>query len=240
MSQTKEDIIRRVKALMEKTTAAGCSEAEAMTAAETVSRLMNKYDLQFTDIKLAEQANCQEADYDVGFQRTPTFYVCNCIAYLTDTRAWVRTNPNKSLSIIFFGFETDVAVAQYLYKICDRAMLWAWMDYKAKSDYKQSTTKQRKAIQNGFDVGMANRINERLRAMKDEQRRENSASGRDLVIVKGPIVEAEMERLGISIGRARAGGSRPMDGAAYRAGQDAGAAVAFNKGVGSNPAGRIG
>ena len=46
MTNTKrESIIKKINLLKEKTTANGCSEAEAMTAAEMISRLLQEYDL---------------------------------------------------------------------------------------------------------------------------------------------------------------------------------------------------
>jgi hypothetical protein len=241
MAQNRDDIIRRVKALMEKTVAAGCSEAEAMAASEAATRLMNKYELELTDIKIAEQANCQEFDINVGYKTTPpSFMTAGAIAYLTDTRAWTRKDRAGFPHLVFFGFETDVIVAQYIFAIIERSMLHAWMAYKIEADYKGASTVRRRALQEGFDAGMAGRIDTRLRRMKDEQRRENSASGRDLVVLKRPIVDAELAKLGIHFTAHRAGRARPMNGAAYEAGQRAGDNVAFNKGVGASTQGRLG
>lgn len=239
MSQTKEDIIRKVRGLMEKTTSAGCSEAEAMAASDMVARLMNKYELELTDIKLTEQANCQEVSAGSSFSKNvPTHFVVNGIAYLTDTKGWlsVRNGVNH---VIFFGFETDVVVAKYIYDICDRAMIHSWMHYKIQSDYKEATASRRREIQHGFEVGMANRINQRLRAMKDAIKRENSSTGRDLVIVKSAIVAAELDKLGFAFGKARTSRGKAMSGAAYSAGVAAGDKVSFNKGVGSTKQGRV-
>ncbi len=234
MSEDRQSIIRRVQGLMAKTTGAGCSEEEAMAASAMVARLMNKYELSLTDIKLREQANCQEYEVNVGLtvKDQPAFMVCSAIEYLTDTKCWIRRNA-KGSHVVFFGFETDTVVAQYIYAICDRAMLYAWMDYKATSNYKEASQAQRRKIQFGFDAGMASRIGQRLRAMKDEQRRENESNGRDLVVVKRPMVEAALAQLGIKIREGRSSSSA-ISGTAYLAGAAAGDRVAFNKGVAAN------
>jgi len=242
MSQTNEDIIRRVRALMEKTTANGCSEAEAMAASEMVSRLMNKYQLDLTDIKLKETANCREAASSGGQKNDPPSFMCaNAIAHLTDTRVWRRNDRNGFAEIVFFGLETDVVVANYIWSIVDRAMLWAWLDYKATAGYKALSTAGRRDMNNSFHQGMASRINDRLRAMKKAQKAENLATtGRDLVIVKSAIVDAEFEKLGMTFGRAKSYGKSAGDGRAYAAGQDAGSRVALNPGVGAGaPQGSI-
>lgn len=232
MSQTNQDVIRRIQALMGKTTAAGCSEAEALSAAEMVSRLMNKYQLDMTDIKLKEEANCQEFDINVGYKKlTPVSFCCNAIADLTDTVVWTRVGDYGSIHIIFFGFETDVIVAQYIYTLLDRAFLVAFLDYVDVSGYKTASPKQRVKMKDGFHFGMSARINERLREMKAAQKRENSATGRDLVVVKGAVVQAELERLGIIINSAGKGKRTQFDTNAYYAGKDAGSKVAINPGL---------
>ena len=243
VSQTKEDIIRRIQALMGKTTAAGCSEAEALSAADAVSRLMNKYQLSMTDIKLKEEANCQEFDINVGYKvLTPVSFCCNAIAYLTDTQVWVRTDGKGTQHIVFFGFETDVTVAQYIYAVIDRAFLVAFLDYVDTSGYKNASPKQRLKMKDGFHFGMSGRISERLREMKDSQKRENSATGRDLVVVKSAIVRAEMEKLGLYINGSTKSSRRDYDTNAYYAGKDAGSKVAINPGVtgGGGSQGRLG
>jgi hypothetical protein len=55
MNIERESIARKLRALRERTTAAGCTEAEATQAAEMYTRLVMKYDLSMTDIEIGEQ-----------------------------------------------------------------------------------------------------------------------------------------------------------------------------------------
>lgn len=48
----KTDYIRRIRSLLEKTVENGCTEAEAMLAAEKAADLMAEYELTLTDIEL--------------------------------------------------------------------------------------------------------------------------------------------------------------------------------------------
>lgn len=243
MSGTKEDIIRRVRALMEKTTSAGCSEAEAMAASEMVSRLMNKYQLDLTDIKLRETANCQEGSpHTPTFDKDPVLRCCNAIGYLTDTRVWISYGAHGIPKVIFFGMETDVIVAKYVYDIVARAIVFSWLNYRDEVGYTAMPASRRRSVKAGFEAGMVDRINARLREMKKAQQAENLAStGRDLVVVKSAIVDAEFDKLGLKLGKPRAGGgARSYDGGAFADGQRAGDRVRINPGVGADGTGRIG
>jgi hypothetical protein len=242
MSQTKEDIIRRVKGLMAKTTDAGCTEAEAMAASALAAKIMAQHDLALTDIKLREQANCQEADIPVHYKTAPPTFMCaNAIAYLTDTKAWCHKDERGFPHCVFFGFETDTIVAKYLYAIIDRAMLNAWMKYEKEVDYKSHSAKGRAALRTGFDGGMATRINQRLRELKDAQQEENIATtGRDLMVVKSAVVADELAKLGITFTSAKRSKAPASNAGAWAAGESAGDAVSFNKGVGANAARSVG
>lgn len=50
----KEQIIEKIKALMEKTIENGCSEAEALAASEKVADLLVKYEIQMSEIEYRE------------------------------------------------------------------------------------------------------------------------------------------------------------------------------------------
>jgi len=148
---------------------------------------------------------------------------------------------------VFFGFEPDVEVAHYLVDICKTAMDRGAADFRASfgarpkdawtSDFqfgqsghgKWNPDRECARQLSSFLTGMAVSMAKTLRTLKDEQRRKTSGSGRDLVVVKGAVVEREMEARGIRLdsGRSRAF----ADGAGYEAGRDAGRRVSFNAGV---------
>ena len=67
MSQTAElaRVKARIKALTEKTVANGCTEAEAMSAAEMVGRLLERYALSMDEIEV-RAARCVQAEVPMG------------------------------------------------------------------------------------------------------------------------------------------------------------------------------
>jgi hypothetical protein len=228
----REAVIRRVRALMEKTVANGCSEAEAMLAAQKLGEIMNKYQLSLTDIKLkeeiVEQLDVQTSSYDGG----PMFNVISGIAYFTDTKVWRSRRRNKTALFKFLGFKTDVIVAKYIYDICMYAQIYGWEDHrKSVPNYTHLPSSHKTRLKNGFFMGFASSVDAKLRKMKDAQRAENVATtGRDLVIIKKPVIDAEFDKLGIAL-KTAVSRQVSMDSGAWYAGYRSGEAVQFNPGV---------
>lgn len=59
----------RIKALAEKTTEQGCSEAEAMAAAEKVGQLLEQFNLSMEEIDVREQ-KCMKVSFFMGYEET--------------------------------------------------------------------------------------------------------------------------------------------------------------------------
>ena len=70
MRQTTElnRVKARIKALAEKTVSNGCTEAEAMAAAEMVGRLLERYALSMEEIDVREQ-RCVQVEVPIGGKR---------------------------------------------------------------------------------------------------------------------------------------------------------------------------
>ena len=108
------------------------------------------------------------------------------------------------------------------------------------ADYALSDRRGQDEMLHSFGVGMATRLGERLRELKSKRDFAVKSSGRDLVVIKGPMLDEALQALGIIIGRGRAGRSI-RDGKAFVAGRTAAEGVAISQGVGGSAqrAGRI-
>ncbi len=249
VAETKEDIkarrdaaIRRIVALMAKTTQAGCTEEEAMLAADHASKLMAAYELSLTDIQLKEQANCLEDGVNSGFKDKDqfAFKVMMAIGYLTDTQCWTsQRGPHRHA--LFFGFETDVIVANYIFSICDRALNYATVRYKHFYEgFNQLPRPRQKELGDAFQAGMVYRLSERLRKMKEDRKDEAASTGRSLVVVKSALVEAEYHKLGLKLSKAVKPKPRSYDHDAWKEGESAANKVKFMDGIGAaNPLKKI-
>lgn len=244
----KDAILRRIKALMAKTTSAGATEAEAMLAAEKVTELLNTYQLSMSEISLKE-GECMKDFIDTEVKaEQPVEWCMGALGYLCDLKVWRHANQGKWNGTLhyFFGYESDVIVAKYLYALISRAMVYSWQDHcealRAEAgtvrtlsgdDAAETWLRNRKSTtaKRSFLLGMADRINKRLIEMKDEQRRRNqTTTGRDLVPIKGTRVAEEWDKLGMRLKQNRAKDTK-IDAASYAHGQAAGDKVGLNPGI---------
>ncbi len=106
MSQTDElsRVKARIKALTEKTVANGCTEAEAMSAAEMVGRLLERYALSMDEIEV-RTAKCVQVEVDLGSRRRRPIDRCvPAIARFCDCKVWLspaaRLDPDDPYKIL--------------------------------------------------------------------------------------------------------------------------------------------
>ncbi len=137
MSQADElsRVKSRIKALTEKTVANGCTEAEAMAAADMVGRLLERYALSMDEIEI-RTARCVQAEVPLGGRRRRPIDGCvPTIARFCDCKVWLSRAANPyplaadfdwtqaGSRYVFFGFETDTALATYLFAVIHRAII---------------------------------------------------------------------------------------------------------------------
>src|SRR5262249_58950633 len=103
--------------------------------------------------------------------------------------------------------------------------------YKPTAEYRRFHYADRHLANASFALGMVASIADKLTAMKAERDVVNRGTGRDLVLVKTSIVEAEMAKLDLNL-RATRSGRRMVAPLAYDAGSAAGASLAINPGIG--------
>ena len=154
MSQTTEltRVKARIKALAEKTVSNGCTEAEAMAAAEMVGRLLERYALSMEEIDVRE-ARCVRVEVPIGGrQRRPIDGCVTSIGRFCDCKVWISRDGDVP-SYVFFGFESDTTLASYLYSLINHAM-WTELESFRAAHPQLRATKLRSASKS-FQQGMA-------------------------------------------------------------------------------------
>lgn len=219
----------RIKALAEKTVSNGCTEAEAMAAAEMVGRLLERYALSMAEIDVREE-RCVQVEVALGGkQRRPIDGCVPAIARFCDCKVWLSRGPS-GVGYTFFGFEPDTEMARYLLQVIDRAM-------RAETTlFKQGLTRAKgvalRKAGNSFEHGMANRIAERLEAMHATREAAVAAqrtTGTALILVKHRVVDEAFRETGIRL--VSASSLRRRINAAYRQGMAAGGRVNLDRPV---------
>jgi hypothetical protein len=220
--KTKQARIARLRALMQKTTQNGCTEAEAQAAAAMVDKLLGEYEIDLTELEVKSQDIIQ---LDVECREHEVTTAALDIANFCDCRVWL-SGP----SICFLGLELDVEVAEYLTLLFVRAI-----DRETASTtfmnpaYAALPKPAKREFVHSFQAGMAVRLGERLKEMKSKRDWTAKGSGTDLVVVKSALVNQAYDGLGLKLGHGR--GRAIKDTAAFAAGRVAGQGVALNAGV---------
>jgi hypothetical protein len=224
----------RIKALTNKTVANGCTEAEALSAAEMVGRLLERYALSMDEIEV-RSARCVQVEVPIGGQRRRPIDGCvPAIARFCDCKVWlapaVESDPNPSdeaaaprpKRYIFFGFETDAALARYLYLVIERAVASETKSFK-QINPRLRGVRLRKAT-SSFQHGMVARVGARLETMHDEREalvRAQRVTGTALMLVKQHVVDEAFLETDVRLVSMGAIGPTVIT-KAYREGMDAG------------------
>lgn len=224
-------LVQRIQGLRAKTVAQGCTEQEAMAAAEKVAELLDRYGLSLNELELQAQP-CEGIGIQTNRRRIAPIDECiPAIAAFFDCRVWSERAQGAPLRYIFFGLRSDVTAAQYLYEMVERAFDTETAVFR-RSDLYEEMKGDRRSATNSFQIGLSRGISAKLgamRAARDETIR--SASGRDLVPVKSAMIEEEMSKLGLHLSqRSHATGKRVIRDA-YTAGQEAGEKFEFAPGI---------
>jgi hypothetical protein len=216
----------RIQALRAKTTANGCTEDEALAAAAKVAELLDRYELTLDEVALRAAACEMQAFEPARRKRIPLDDCIAAIAAFYDCRAWRERAADGAVRHVFFGLPADAAAAQCLAALVDEAVRTELGRYKTTRDYARFRHQERHLANASFALGMVASIADRLEAMRGERDGVRARSGRDLMVRKSAIVDAELARLRLDL-RTSDGWSpgRLVAPEAYDAGTAAGAAL---------------
>jgi hypothetical protein len=243
MSQTLEltRVKARIKALIEKTVANGCTEAEAMSAAEMVGRLLERYALSMDEIEI-RSSRCVQREVPLGGKRRRPIDGCvPSIARFCDCKVWLAhatnekgTGPEQTARgkrYVFFGFETDADLATYLFSVIDRAVTTETDNFKLTHPRLRAVRLRQGTA--SFQHGLAARVAARLDDMHGEREasvKTQRSTGTALILAKHQVVDDAFRETKVKLVSMRAVGAQ-LDGKAYRKGWAAGEKVNLSRPV---------
>ncbi|PWJ81509.1 uncharacterized protein DUF2786 [Pseudaminobacter salicylatoxidans] len=220
-------VAARIKALMAKTTAAGATEEEALSAMQKARELMDKYGLTMDAIKADAETIAKQAMTRDDFK---TFvikdYLANNVARYCDCKVWVN---RKEATYTFFGTEQDRQFAIWLMGSLDLFVRNQTIRFMEERGHRGG--KGPWALQKGFMVGCLDRIDRRLHALIRERNAKKAGNGRSLVVVKMQLVEHAFNQLDMRLRKGSRSGGMKGDGSAFSAGQAAGDRANFSRPV---------
>jgi hypothetical protein len=220
----------RIQGLRAKTTDNGCTEAEALLAAAKVAELLDRYDLSLTDVEIRD-ALCERREYETHRKkRIPLDDCIGAIANFCDCRVWREKKQAGEARYVFFGLRSDIEVAHYLTELIDNAVRSELGRYKTSVSYRRFRHQDRHVANSSFMLGMIASIADKLTEMKAKRDAVNNGTGRDLVVLKASVVDAELDKLDLKLRTVRRA-TRMVSPTAYEAGGAAGASLAINPGI---------
>lgn len=226
----------RLQALRAKTIANGCTEEEALAAAAKVAELLDRHDLQLSDLEMRAEQCEQSVIATNRKQRQPISACIPAIAEYCDCKAWREKDETGRIRYVFFGLRPSIEMAHYVYDVIAAAMQTGWENYARTQRFIRYANDDK----GSFLFGMAVSIADKLSAMKmDRDQANRMGGGRDLVVVRHAIVDAEFAKLDLNLRQGRASGKKVAAGA-FEAGQSAGHALNIHPPLGQAPADKNG
>jgi hypothetical protein len=160
-------LIGRIQALRAKTVEQGCTEQEALAAAEKVAELLDRYGLSLSELDLKQQA-CEGVSVETGRRRVGPVDDCvPAVAAFFDCRAWGEKSVSGTLRYVFFGLLADVAAARYLYELVERAFETETARFRAGETYTTMPTRVRRTATHSFGIGLIRGIATKLRTLRE-------------------------------------------------------------------------
>lgn len=147
-------LLKKLAALKAKTTASGCTEAEAMAAAEKLAELMAEYGVSDAEIGMTEAAAKNPRASTAQWRRV----LANVAAECTNTAVIFDGDE-----VVFVGADPGPEIARYLFDVCRRAVERALTEFRATSWYKRRrTAKAKRAAGTDFVDSMAYQLSLKL------------------------------------------------------------------------------
>jgi hypothetical protein len=148
----------RIRKLMDRTIDNGCTESEAMAAADMVGKLLAEFNLTMSEVDV-RTARCVTLEVFSGvMNRNEMWHVAFTIGRFTTCKVWFRAGK-----YFYFGQEQDAQMATYLFQMIRSAVATEWRGFKKTYTYRRAASL--KTATNSFKQGMTRRIATRLHEM---------------------------------------------------------------------------
>jgi hypothetical protein len=217
-------VIQRILALRAKTVDRGCTELEAMAAAEKVAELLARYDLTLDEVAVRQSPCTGLAVETQRRRRAPIDQCAGPVADFCDCHVWSEETSEGTRRIVFFGLKADVEAARFLFDVIEDTFETETGAFRRGAIYLGQNGGDRRTALNSFQIGLAHGIAGKLAAIKTARSTAAVRStGFDLVAVKDDVVEEELNLLGLRFQRKARRSSRSVHVDAYQAGEAAGA-----------------
>ncbi len=224
-------LAKKIKALLLKTTEAGCTEEEALAAALAAAQLQAEYQINLTEAEfLAEGFDTRVMPWINQKMQFIQERLITPVARFTNTRGYARLperNQSKKdgLTLEFCGFKTDVIFAEWLLvalaSYVHRAAMWHITFESVEGSQKEGYR--------SFVLGTISRIAQRLRNLQQETPIQTDTGMALVVLDKINLISNYLAEQGLTLIPKKVFDDSIGDSQAFQAGLNAGNNVGFNR-----------
>lgn len=240
MTNHRESLLRKIRALLAKTTENGCTEAEMLSAMSMAQAMMDAHEVSQDEINETKKENAiKETMKDMRDPHHIRAYMTVKISEFTNTKCWRNEYKSQKWRYNFVGLSSDVEFAIWLTEHLTMFVQKELKNYIWINSYTSLEASSKRRVINGFVLGCTAKINTRLGELIAQGKVKANQNANALIVVKSELIERKMQELGLSLlqPHQRSSSFEP-DG--YKAGQAAGDKANFGRPVGSGSVLRIG
>jgi Protein of unknown function (DUF2786) len=223
----RNSIIEKIKALLAKTTANGCTQEEMLAALDKASAMMDAYDITDEELQLTkDEAVMLHADApDATDPHKIKWRLSHGVREFCGVEIY---RSRRETGLKFIGMASDVQFAQWL--------LDNLSDFVFKELYEHligclAPQSERRVIKRSFAAACCERITDRLLALVERSKAARTSNGRELVVIKSAAIKAFMKENGIHLRTCSGYSPSNVDEAAQAAGRAAGDRASFGRPV---------
>ncbi len=199
----REKLRQRLQALAGKTVERGCTEAEALAAAEKLAQLMREHGVSEAELTMDRQSSQSKSKgHAIRAQLWPVIARCTSTSAITVTRG-------DNTSVEFIGREPGPQIAVYLRDVCERALDTGIRDFKGRRFYRaRKNARTRRQAVAEFGQGFVNRMRHRLLDIFGPQidRQAIAAADRALAEIYPDTTTVQPKTAALEFGQARSAG----------------------------------
>ncbi|MBL4800881.1 MAG: DUF2786 domain-containing protein [Emcibacter sp.] len=160
-----EEIKRKIRSLKKMTVENGCTQEEALRAAEKARSLLSEYNIDDDALNFEEvRVDFGRSTQDIADKMCSVIAIyCGC--YLWKCRTY-NSAGKKTLEVVYFGKEPSPTLAEYVHDVCFRALATAVEDEKETLAYKSRRNRRTrgqhiKAFKDGFAMALSAKLIEK-------------------------------------------------------------------------------
>jgi hypothetical protein len=223
----RDSIADKIRALLSKTTANGCIEAEMMAALEKAAAMMDAYDFTDEELQLTkDEAVMRHADpWDLKDPYKIKWRLSCGVDQFCNVQIF-RSRHQTGLQCI--GMPSDVQFAMWL---LDTLADFVFAELYAHLIGCLAPQSERRVIIRSFTAACCSRITDRLLGLVERSKAARTRNGRELVVIKDAAIKAFMKNCGIRLRTDRGYSPSNVDAAAQAAGRAAGERASFGRPV---------